>query len=101
MDFYYPLLDSARLFPDTIHPGIEGNVLMAEMLLDRIGESDLIHRAVTGRTFITSFVCDKELFPAGESAELSWMTINADSVFINGEPVDIEGSLQVTPADTG
>lgn len=100
MDFYYPLLDSAHLFPDMIHPGIEGNVLMAEMLLTRIVESDLIHRADTGRTFITSFEYDKDLFPVGESAELSWTTINADSVFINGEPVEIEGSLQVTPAET-
>jgi len=100
MDFYYPLLDSAHLFPDMIHPGIEGNVLMAEMLLDRIVESDLIHRADTGRTFITSFECDKYLFPAGESAELSWTIINADSVFINGEPVENEGSFQVTPAET-
>jgi len=55
MDFYYPLLDSAHLFPDNVHPGVEGNVVMAEMLMDRIIESDIVHKAVTGQTFSTIF----------------------------------------------
>ena len=100
MDFYYPLLDSAHLFPDNIHPGIEGNVLMAEMLLDRIIKSDIIHKAVTGQTFITSFSTYSNSIPMGGTAELNWTIINADSVFINGEPVEKEGGVMVAPTGT-
>lgn len=100
MDFYYPLLDSAHLFPDNIHPGVEGNVLMAEMLLDRIIKSDIIHKADTGQTFITSFSTNKNTIPLGGTAELSWTIINADSIFINGEPVEKEGGVIVSPAET-
>jgi len=100
MDFYYPLLDSVHLFPDKIHPGIEGNILMAHMLLERIIETDIVHRADTGMTFITGFETDLNILPAGDEAELSWTTINADSVFINGALVGNEGNMIVTPAES-
>ena len=46
VDFYYPLLKSGHLFPDKIHPDIEGSKEMAKILLKRLIETDIVHRAM-------------------------------------------------------
>ena len=100
MDFYNPMLDDSLLFPDHIHPNIEGNTVMAQLLRDRMIETDIIHEAVTGVTLITEYETDKTPLPIGDSATLSWTTINADTVKLNGEVVVDNGSIKVSPAAT-
>ena len=46
VDFYHPLLESGHLFPDKIHPDIEGSGEMAKILLKRLIETDIIHKAM-------------------------------------------------------
>jgi acyl-CoA thioesterase-1 len=100
IDFYYPLLDSVSLFPDKIHPNVEGSGVMARIILDRIIETDIIHEADTGYTFVTGFNTDKNLIAFKDSVLLSWTTINADSVLLNGQAVPENGSLKVSPHET-
>ncbi len=100
VDFHSQLLGSEDLFPDKIHPNVEGAGVMAEMIRDRMVETDIIHKVDTGLTFITSFETAKSPLPIGDSTELSWTSINADSVWLNGQLVFSEGSLMVSPAIT-
>jgi lysophospholipase L1-like esterase len=46
VDFYHPLLQSGDLFPDKIHPDIEGSKEMAKILLKRIIDTDIVHKAM-------------------------------------------------------
>lgn len=100
IDFYHPLLDSASLFPDKIHPDVRGSKAMAEIILERLVETDIIHKAETGFTFVTSFETEKSVISVNDSALLSWTTINADSVFLNRQPVESSGSMKVSPPQT-
>ena len=100
IDFYYPLLDSIHLFPDHIHPSVAGAGVMAEMILERMTGTDMIHKADTGLTFITSFRTAKPSIMAGEETRLSWTTINADSLFLNGTAVPVNERITVSPLDT-
>lgn len=45
VDFYHPLFESGHLFPDKIHPNVEGSTEMAKILLERIIETGIIHKA--------------------------------------------------------
>ncbi len=100
VDFYHTLLDSAHLFPDHIHPNVEGSAAMAQLILDKMIETDIIHKVDTGLTFITSFKTEKTPIPIGDSTTLSWTTINADSVLLNGELVPANNSMKVSPPET-
>ncbi|MBN1952756.1 MAG: T9SS type A sorting domain-containing protein [Bacteroidales bacterium] len=100
IDFYHPLLDSGHLFNDGIHPFEQGNVVMADMLLERFIETDLIHKADTGNTFITQFETSLSPLRLGDSAVLSWTSINADSLLLDGIKVDQEGSLTIAPEES-
>jgi acyl-CoA thioesterase-1 len=100
IDFYHPLLDSVSLFDDKIHPNIEGARAMAQIILDRIIETDIIHEADTGYTFVTSFDTEKSLITFKDTILLSWTTINADSVLLNGQAVPENGNLEVSPNET-
>ncbi len=51
VDFYNPLVDSAYLFPDKIHPGIRGSEVMAELIRSRLIETDLVHHVFRYGTF--------------------------------------------------
>ena len=73
---------------------------MAEMLRDRMVETDIIHKAETGFTFITGFETEIDYLPVGDSSTLSWTTLNADSVHLNGAMVESEGSLKISPPET-
>lgn len=95
VDFYNPLVDSVNLFPDKIHPGIQGSVVMAELVRDKIIESDIIHQAETGLAFITEFTPDRYEIPVHDSVYLTWNSVNADSVWLNGTLVELLGSKKV------
>ncbi len=101
VDFYNPLIDSVDLFPDKIHPGTRGSVVMAELVRDKIIESDIIHPTETMLTFITSFVSDRYEIPVHDSAYLTWNTVNADSVWLNGALVELSGSKKVQMNNSG
>jgi acyl-CoA thioesterase-1 len=100
IDFYHPLLDSVSLFTDKIHPNIEGSRAMARIILGRIIETDIIHEADTGYTFVTCFDTETNLIAFKDSVLLSWTTINADSVLLNGQVVPENGSMKVSPHET-
>jgi acyl-CoA thioesterase-1 len=100
VDFHTPMLDSVSLFPDKIHPDINGSAALARILFNTIVESDIIHQAETGLTFINAFKSDKKTIAARDSATLSWTTINADTVTLNGQIVPANGSLKVAPLET-
>jgi lysophospholipase L1-like esterase len=100
IDFYHPLLDSVSLFPDKIHPNARGSKAMAEIVLGRLIEMDIVHKADTGLTFVTSFKTGSGTIAVRDSAFLSWTTINADSAFLNGLPVSVNGNIKVSPPVT-
>ncbi len=100
IDFYNTLLDSSYLFPDAIHPDARGAKVMAKIAADEIIKSDIIHQIDSGYTFVTSF----ESIPsgdlrAGDTLTLSWTTIRANQVFLNGQEVEKNGSIKLTPKD--
>jgi acyl-CoA thioesterase-1 len=100
VDFHTPLLDSVSLFPDKIHPNLRGSAAMARILLNTIIESDIIHKVETGLTFINTLKTDKKVLAVKDSATLSWTTINADTVTLDGQLVPANGSLKVAPRET-
>lgn len=100
IDFYYPLLDSAHLFPDKIHPDLQGSRVMAQIILENMLETDIVHKAEGGLTFITGFYSGSEAIVPGDSTSLSWTTLNADSLLLNGEPVPLNGERMISPVET-
>lgn len=100
VDYYHPLEDSVELFPDKIHPDVSGALRMAEILRDAIIDTDIVHQADTGLTFITSFITKKTPLPKGDSTDLQWTTINADSVWLNGNLVESEDTLRIFPSES-
>jgi lysophospholipase L1-like esterase len=95
VDFYTPLIDSVNLFPDMIHPNVEGSLFMAEMVFDSIVKHNLIHTVETGNTYITSLKSKEKQVPEHDSATISWTTVNADSVWLEGVLVDSIGTKKM------
>ncbi|MBP7506694.1 MAG: T9SS type A sorting domain-containing protein [Prolixibacteraceae bacterium] len=100
VDFYHPLIDSVSLFPDFIHPGIQGSVVMGKMVFDKFIETDIVHKVETGFTFVTNVKSDKKVVAPGGEATISWTSINADSVLVNGIKYDVNGSIKVNPIES-
>ena len=100
VDFYTPLIDSVALFPDYIHPNYRGSGAMARIVFNTMLESDILHKADTGLTFVTGLDTDTKVLALGDSATLSWTTVNADSASLNGQTVPANGSFKVSPAET-
>ncbi|MBN1416338.1 MAG: T9SS type A sorting domain-containing protein [Bacteroidales bacterium] len=100
IDFYHSLMDSISLFPDFIHPGVKGAGVMARIIMDTLIATNIIHKVDTGLTFVSSLKTDKKPMATGDSATLSWTTVNADSVFLNGQSVPVNGSYKVSPSET-
>lgn len=100
IDFNTPLLDSASLIPDGVHPNIQGAKGMAEIVYRKFLETDIIHKVEPGLTFVNSLKSAKSLIRLGDSTVLSWTTINADSAFLDGVPVATAGSLTIKPGQT-
>jgi acyl-CoA thioesterase I len=96
VDFHTPLVDSVELFPDYIHPNEQGSRAMAEIVLDRIIETDVVHSVETGYTLVTRLKSMTEHVIESDSAILSWTSINADSVLLNGTSVSLNGSRKVS-----
>jgi lysophospholipase L1-like esterase len=95
VDFYTPLIDSVNLFPDMIHPGSEESLFMAQMIFDSIVKYNLIHTVETGNTYITSLKSKEQQVPVHDSATISWTTVNADSVWLEGVLVDSIGTRKI------
>jgi acyl-CoA thioesterase-1 len=100
VDFHNPLLDSVALFPDKIHPNVQGSKVLAEIVFSKMLETDIIHHVETGLTFVNSLKSGNKLIAIEDSVTLSWTTINADSAFLDGKPVAVNGSLYVSPHET-
>ena len=95
IDFHTPFKDSVLLFPDYLHPNVEGSRQMAKILFDTIQKINLIYQVDAGRAYISNFKQITSPAPHGREVELSWTTIFADSVFLDDEPVDSIGSKVV------
>jgi acyl-CoA thioesterase-1 len=96
IDFYSPLEDSAYLFPDGIHPAYDGSAVMAGIVVDRFLETDAIGQTEQGLTFIMRLEGDKRYITRKDSAgSLTWTTINATNVYLDGSEVQINGSVTV------
>jgi lysophospholipase L1-like esterase len=92
LDLRQPFLGSSSLFPDGIHPNIVGAHIIAELDFDKLLRSTLVHKVNTNLTFVTSFKTSNAIVKDNDSVNLSWTTANADSAFINGKKVDLNGS---------
>jgi len=101
IDFYKPLLDSVQLLPDKIHPNAKGAKVLAKIAFDKIVSSDIIHEVRTGGAFVTTLKSSVtgEL-RLSDKVTLSWTTLNANEVFLNGEKVDLNGSILRSPTET-
>ncbi len=92
LDLRKPFLGSSSLFPDGIHPNVVGAHSIAKLDFDKLLRSNLVHKVDTNLTFVTSFITSNSIVKVNDSVNLSWTTANADSVFINGKKVDLNGS---------
>ena len=96
IDFHTPFVDSVNLFlPDYLHPNADGYYQMAKIIYDKMIETDLIHQVDAGLTFISQFRQTTGSVAVGSKVTLSWTTIFADSVFLDGELVDASGTIEV------
>lgn len=95
IDFHTPFVDSVQLFPDFLHPDVNGAQKMGEILFNYIMDTELVHEVETGWTYIPVFKQYPALVQTGNNVELQWETIFADSVFLDGEPVDLSGSMEI------
>jgi lysophospholipase L1-like esterase len=99
VDFYTALKDSAHLFYDKIHPSVEGSAIMANMVVDKIVETDYVHNVEQGYTYVTNLKTSRYLIAQNAELTVSWETRNADSVYFDNQKVDLSGSLVFTPED--
>jgi acyl-CoA thioesterase I len=98
IDFYTPLLDSVALFPDKIHPGVAGSAAMAKIAFEKILSSDIVHKVEKGHSFVTGLTSNVPTeLRIGDAAKLSWTSINATEAFFNGQKVDLNGNITVSP----
>ena len=95
VDFQSVFMDSVHLFPDKLHPNVDGAEIMAEILFDLMIDTDLVHQVETGLAFVSTFKQSPSIVPDGSDVQLQWTTIFADSVFLDGVSVDISGNTQV------
>lgn len=101
LDFYTPLLDSNYLFPDNIHPNIEGAKVMANMVYNAFDTTDIVHNATPGLPFITSITSNKAIVSEVDHATITWTNTNADTVFFDGRAttsnsVNVAGDTSTT-----
>ncbi|MFH0758158.1 MAG: GDSL-type esterase/lipase family protein [Bacteroidota bacterium] len=96
INFYTPLTDSVHLFPDYIHPDVEGSAVMARIVVERFTETDVIRQSEKGVTFVTRVESDHPYITSRDSVGmLSWTTINAKTVWLDGSEVGLNGSQEV------
>jgi len=100
IDFYTPLQDSVNLFFDKIHPSLEGAKVMGKIVAAKLEEDDVIHKVNYTQNFITSFTTDLSQVHYKDTFMLSWKTIYADSVYLNNEKVDAQGSVKLTQKES-
>jgi hypothetical protein len=81
VNFHLQLSGDSILFPDGIHPNIQGSHIMAAIDYEKLLSTDLIHKVDTGLTFVTNFKTSNSVVRDIDSVSLSWTTVNADSKF--------------------
>ncbi len=96
IDWHTPFVDSIQLFPDQLHPGVEGSRQMAQLLYDSLMQTGLIDQVETGKAFVSRFRQSPSRVKEGRTVTLSWNTLFADSVFLDTMLVDPNGSMQLT-----
>lgn len=92
IDFNTPLLDSANLFPDGVHPNANGYFIMAEIAKDAILNSPA--------GIIRFFKSDKMNFNKGEPCRLFWETTIGSEVTLNGSAVNEIDSIMVNLSES-
>jgi lysophospholipase L1-like esterase len=100
VDFYTPLVDSAALFPDNIHPNVQGSKVMAQIIYNKIIETDLIHHVETGLPFITKFTSNRPFITVNDSTKITWEAINTEIVYFDQQMVSPTGSNIMSPDET-
>jgi lysophospholipase L1-like esterase len=95
MDFYNPFFGQDTLYTDPVHPNKEGAKYMAELIYAKLLEIEMIPEGI-GYPIIKEFESDLDSVPANDSVALSWTTVNADSVKLDDEILDVNGSIKVT-----
>lgn len=93
VDFYTPLIDSVVLFPDKIHPNAAGAKVMAQIVVDEIVKSDIVHQVETGFTYITEVSTKDKNIPNGGETLLQWSCRNSDSTLVDGNVVESQGEM--------
>jgi len=94
IDFHTPFLDSVHLFPDLLHPNAEAQRQMAAILYDTIMKYDMIHQVEAGLAYISDFTQSRKE-AVGSPATLTWTTMFANTVLLDGEQVELNGSKEV------
>jgi acyl-CoA thioesterase I len=101
VDFYHSLKDSGYFFTDGIHPTAYGAKILAKIAYKTIDSSRIIEKVKKGYTFATSLQSDViGDMQVKTTATLSWTTVDATEVFINGIKVEANGSLKISPSAT-
>lgn len=95
IDFHTPFVDSIDLFPDQLHPDVVASHYMAEMVFDSIISSDMIHQVDAGWAYVSRFKQSSSPVAVGDSVTLVWTTLFADSVLLDGNRVELSGSMKV------
>jgi hypothetical protein len=73
---------------------------MAKIVYNKIIEKNLVHKVEKGYTYVTGITTANRIVVQGDSATLSWTTLNADSVLFDGKKVALNGSIGVSTAKT-
>lgn len=95
IDLHTPFVDSLQLFPDKLHPNALGSYYIAEIIYNKIIDTDLIHQVEAGLTYVSFFEQVTSPAAIGSEVEMRWATLFADSVFFDSILVDNEGSMKV------
>ncbi len=92
IDFYTPFADKSNLFPDGVHPSVEGYKQMGQIAATTILNSP--------SGVIRYFNSKQATFEKGKSVTLFWETTAGSQATINGNAVKEIDSLVVYPTQT-
>jgi acyl-CoA thioesterase I len=92
INFYDPMLGMSALFPDGIHPDAMGYREMSRIAAQAI--------LVRPSGVIKYFFADPAVIEETGTATLYWDTSDSSTVTLDGGPVGIKDSLNVSPAET-
>lgn len=91
IDFYEPLKDSVKYFPDNIHPNKGGLGIMAAIIKDVFEQNNTIASVDKSVSYIKRILINRTKVHYKDTLKFEWGAINTDSVYLNGKKVDNEG----------